>query len=158
MVGGGMGVVPLVFLAQQLSRNGAQKLAFLGAQDKTKLVGKKELQKYGFVVYTATLDGSAGAKKDVVSLLKQRLASVIKKGESVVFGCGPYGMARNLQAVLKKYKIKSWFSFETIVACGLGLCRGCVIDTHSGYKLLCQDGPIFNLAEVKFSPKRGGVK
>ena len=153
LIGGGIGIAPLSFLGEKLASLSSQKLLFVGAATKKELVVKKELRNYGFMVYTATLDGSAGEKGDVVSVFSRWLEKERIKGKDLcVFGCGPWGMAESLQRVERTYKIgKVWFSFERVIACGLGVCRGCAIETKSGYKLLCQQGPVFNLDEVVFA-------
>jgi dihydroorotate dehydrogenase electron transfer subunit len=103
---------------------------------------------------TATDDGSLGFKGSVAGLLKSTFSAKKNKkdGKIKIYACGPAEMFRALALVLRK--VSGWeceVSFEQFMGCGVGVCRGCAVDTNRGYQRACKDGPVFDLKEVKLS-------
>jgi len=148
LVAGGIGVAPLVFLAQKLAK--AKNTVFLGVKNKKELLGEKEFKKLGFKLEVATEDGSRGFKGTVINLLKQRLATTGKGQGIKVYACGPKEMFFELSKILKKYpKLNCQVSFEQFMGCGLGICCACVIETKNGYKKVCKEGPVFNIRDIR---------
>jgi len=151
LVGGGMGVAPLLALAEELSR-GAKKKKFivvLGAKTKNHILCEKEFRKLGGEVHVATEDGSAGKK----ALATELAEDIVKSGkcrrqEICIYAAGPAGMVKALCRLAGGCSLESQVSLEEKMACGLGACLGCVIDTQSGYKRVCKDGPVFNMCEI----------
>lgn len=152
LVAGGMGVAPLVFLAEKLKKTKDRKpkikdIILLGAKNEKEILAEKEFKKLGFEIHIATDDGSRGFNGSVVDLLKKILSTYQPKNLSTsLYACGPKEMFYEIKKVLEKYpKIKAQVSFEQFMGCGLGICYGCAIETKEGYKKVCKDGPVFDL-------------
>ncbi|MCP4651819.1 MAG: dihydroorotate dehydrogenase electron transfer subunit [Candidatus Omnitrophica bacterium] len=155
LIAGGIGVAPLVFLAKRLRQNHkAHVEVILGAKTKKELLCSWELKQIGCSVLVATDDGSQGVKGTVVNLLNDRIKGQVKtcpyeQFNSNIYVCGPEVMFRGVSKALKGYpNIKCQVSFEQFMGCGLGTCCGCTIDTKSGYKKVCKDGPVFNIRDI----------
>jgi dihydroorotate dehydrogenase electron transfer subunit len=150
LVAGGMGVAPLVFLAEKLAKIKNSKLeiknlVLLGAKSKKEVLAESEFKKIGFEIHIATDDGSFGYKGSVVGLLAKYL-SANRPLYANLYACGPKEMFYEIKKVLEKYpKVNAQVSFEQFMGCGLGICYGCVIETKEGYKKVCKDGPVFDL-------------
>jgi len=158
LIAGGMGVAPLVFLAEKLSNPKAQSptcperkrgkpTALIGARDKKSLVCVNELKKLGCDVKIATDDGSAGHKGFVSELLKKELTAQSPK-PMALYACGPNPMLKEIAKICKENKINCQVSLEEKMACGVGACLGCAVMTKDGYKMACKDGPVFNAEEI----------
>lgn len=154
LIAGGMGVAPLVFLADSLVRSpqpavSSENLVLLGAKNKEEILAEKEFKKLRFKIYIATDDGSRGFKGNVVGLLKKTLSTIDRRLSTNLYACGPKEMFFEIKKVLEKYPhIRAQVSFEQFMGCGLGVCCGCVIETKAGYKKVCKDGPVFDLNEI----------
>ena len=98
----------------------------------------------------STLDGSYGFKGTVVEMLKRDLK--LSRGlDREIFVCGPEGMLKSLKELINKDKIPCQALVEERMACGLGLCFGCVkkmVDPEEPYKRVCKEGPVFDLWEM----------
>ncbi|MCK9614016.1 MAG: dihydroorotate dehydrogenase electron transfer subunit [Candidatus Omnitrophica bacterium] len=151
LVAGGMGVAPLVFLAEKLReirspKSETRNLILLGAKSKKEVLAESEFKKLGFEVHIATDDGSRGFKGSVVELLKEQLRTYNLELRTNIYACGPKEMFYEIKKVLEKYpQIQAQVSFEQFMGCGLGICYGCAIETKEGYKKVCKDGPVFDL-------------
>lgn len=147
LVGGGIGIPPMLELARQLP---GDKHIVLGFRDKSYLL--EEFRRLG-PVSTATEDGSLGAKGTVLDAIRQDQV----QGQ-VLYACGPMPMLKALAAYAEEEGMEAWISLEERMACGLGACLGCIVsskdkDAHSNVhnKRICKDGPVFNAGEVNFS-------
>jgi dihydroorotate dehydrogenase electron transfer subunit len=145
LVAGGLGVAPFPFLIRSLSRKKIPFVTLVGARTAKQLVleGLKE-------VSVATDDGSQGYRGSVVDLLRSHLEK-LRTSSPIVFACGPTPMFRSLQPLIRDANLPCEASVETSMACGIGLCQGCPVETADGprkYKLACKDGPVFNLAKI----------
>ena len=145
LIGGGIGIPPMLELAKELS---CERTAVLGYKDELFL--NEEFQAYG-PVYIATEDGSAGTKGNVLDAI--RACGV--EGE-VIYACGPTPMLRAVKAYAQEKGIECYISLEERMACGIGACLACVcqskeIDSHSHVhnKRICKDGPVFDAQEVE---------
>lgn len=142
LVGGGIGVPPLLEACKQIKGN---KTVVLGFRSGSFLVD--EFKKYGAEVYVATDDGSVGFKGNVVDLLKQKDLSA-----DVIYSCGPKIMLKFLSQWAEEKSIECQVSMEERMACGIGACVGCVIKIKDGddwtHKKVCKDGPVFDSREV----------
>lgn len=147
MVAGGIGIAPLVFLAQQALKKGKSVKFLIGARTKDKLYPQVHLPST-IEVETTTEDGSAGRKGMVTDIT----AKYIDWADQI-FACGPRAMyqtmASQMQQKLTNKPVQ--ISLEVRLGCGLGACFGCSIKTKQGMKQVCRDGPIFNLDEVILS-------
>ncbi|MCF7908405.1 MAG: dihydroorotate dehydrogenase electron transfer subunit [Candidatus Omnitrophica bacterium] len=147
LLAGGIGVAPLVYLAQKLPKGDNKVL--LGSKTKKDIVAEAEFKKLGFKSYVSTDDGSSGKKGTVVDLLETVLKGTKLAKETTVFACGPKEMLFEIAKVLKKYpKVNCQVSFEQFMGCGLGICCACVIKTKQGYRKVCKDGPVFNIKDI----------
>lgn len=144
VVGGGIGVPPLLQLAKELKGNVS---VFIGARSNPILV--KEFEELGAKVYVATDDGSVGFKGNAVELVKS-----ISPDMDVIYSCGPKIMLKFVAKLAQEHNIKSQVSMEERMACGIGACVGCAIkikNTNDGnwtHLKVCKDGPVFFGDEV----------
>jgi dihydroorotate dehydrogenase electron transfer subunit len=143
LVAGGMGVAPLVFLAEKLKS--AKRLVLIGAKTKKQILCVKEFEKAGCEVKVATDDGSSGFKGRVTDLLERVLADNPKAG---IFSCGPKPMLKAICALAGTNNIRAEISLEEHMACGIGACLGCVVDTKEGMKRVCKEGPVFEAGKI----------
>ena len=137
LIGGGVGVPPLYYLAKVLLKKGKKVCAILGFNTKDEVFGEEEFKKLGVDVTVTTVDGSYGTKGFVTDALPS--------GNYYYFTCGPEPM---LKAVYKNAKGNGQFSFEERMGCGFGACMGCSHKTVKGYKRVCKDGPVFEKEEI----------
>ena len=145
LVAGGMGVAPLLFLSEKLKNKKISVL--IGVRSKKDINCEKEFKKIGCDVKIATDDGSLGFKGRVTDLLKGTL-SVDSCQPVTIYACGPHPMLKVLAAISKEYKIPAQVSLEEHMACGIGTCLGCVVETFSGLKRVCKEGPVFAAKDI----------
>lgn len=148
LVAGGMGVAPLVFLAQKLIKQ--KPLVLLGAKTKNHILCAREFKKFGCQVKITTDDGSAGFKGRVTDLLKSILTNqrAYKPTNLRIYACGPRPMLKEVSNISKEYNILAQISLEEHMACGIGACLGCVVETRAGYKRVCKEGPVFDAEKI----------
>ena len=146
LIGGGIGIPPMLELAKALS---CEKTAVLGYRDSQTFLAEKIGKYAGLAV--ATEDGSVGTKGTVLDAIK---AQGLKA--DIIYACGPTPMLRALKEYAAKEGIECWISLEERMACGVGACLGCVchskdVDEHSNVrnKRVCKDGPVFLADEVE---------
>ncbi len=142
LIGGGMGIAPLLFLAQELP---GKKYALLGARNHDELAPlAKAFAELGCTVQLATDDGSLGHHGFVPDLLDEVLPDV-----SRVCTCGPSPMMRSVASKCRQAGKPCQVSVETHMACGMGACLGCVMPGADGRQVhVCTDGPVFNAEEL----------
>jgi dihydroorotate dehydrogenase electron transfer subunit len=99
--------------------------------------------------FISTDDGSDGYKGTVVDLLKKEFINFEKK-KVKIFSCGPNPMLSSLRTFCIEEGINCEASTECAMACGFGICQGCPIESSDDgvYKLVCKDGPVFNLRDI----------
>lgn len=157
LVGGGVGVAPLVALAQEARRAGVAVEVFLGARTAERLLGLEEFRALGLEPRVATDDGTLGRRGVVTELLADRLGpgasgAGVAAGGGTIYGCGPVPMLRALKRVAEASGLEAYLSLEAIMGCGVGACMGCVWPLTSGggpsYARLCVDGPILECRQV----------
>jgi dihydroorotate dehydrogenase electron transfer subunit len=153
LIGGGMGVAPLLGLAEKLIQyiNRKEKLiVILGAQTQTHILCEKEFKRLGAELYIATEDGSKGNKALVTELADKILKSKdhYRRRDICIYAAGPVNMVKELCRLTEGCSPESQVSLEERMACGLGACLGCVIDTQLGYKRVCKDGPVFYMRKM----------
>jgi dihydroorotate dehydrogenase electron transfer subunit len=149
MVAGGVGAAPLVMLATEAVRNGLSVTYLMGAMTAEGLLASQLLP--GQVEYVvATDDGSQGHHGFVTDLVPNYL-----RWADQIFSCGPEAMFRSLRSVVLANRFGSHppvqVSVERAMACGVGACLGCVVETRSGMKASCVDGPVFDMDQVVWS-------
>ncbi len=153
LVAGGIGIAPLIFLAERITKIAPQKqlTIFIGAKTKDEILCVKELKKLGAEIQIATEDGSLGYKGLVSNLLKKRLSTSRPIFSTCICACGPKGMLKEVAFLSQKHKTPCQVSFEQFMGCGIGICNACVISTKHGYKKVCKDGPVFDAEEINWS-------
>jgi len=144
LVAGGTGIASLNFLAETL---GSKGLLFYGARNRMELVCLDNFRKLGWQMEITTDDGSTGSKGIVTSLLENYLVGKDNK-ETVIYSCGPYAMLRKTAEIAKDYEVKGFVSLEEKMACGVGNCQGCAVKVGDTYKMVCKDGPVFEIEEI----------
>ena len=155
LVAGGMGVAPLLFLAETwrgVQRKGPKKLPklFIGARTQKELLCLKEFERAGVEIRVATEDGSFGEKGLVTQLLKKNIKKP-SPGQSL-FVCGPLPMLKAVRGWAIQKGVSCQLSLEARMACGLGACLGCAVarkkEADCSYVNVCQEGPVFEASEV----------
>lgn len=140
LVGGGVGVPPLYGLCKTLLRQGKHPQVILGFNKEAEIFLAEEFRALGVAVSIATADGSVGTKGFVTDVLKSL-------SYSYFYACGPLPMFRAMETVVTT---GGQYSMEERMGCGFGACMGCSIQTKSGAKRVCKDGPVFPREEVFF--------
>ena len=138
LVGGGVGVPPLYALCKKLLAEGKHPSVVLGFNKGCEIFLKAEFEALGVPTCIATADGSVGTKGFVTDVLQNM-------DYSYFYSCGPMPMFRAMEQVVKT---SGEYSFEERMGCGFGACMGCSIQTKSGAKRVCKDGPVFIREEV----------
>ena len=142
LIGGGVGVAPLLYLGAQIQQNGIEPTFLLGARRDSDLLLLDEFSKYGRVLVT-TEDGSAGEKGFVTQ------HSVLQSEHfDNIMTCGPTPMMKAVARYAREKNISCEASLENMMACGLGACLCCVEKTKRGNLCVCKDGPVFNTGEL----------
>lgn len=152
IVAGGVGVAPMLFLTSYLQKNTdlLKCTVFLGSRSKHDLLCKNDFLRLGMKVLIATEDGSAGRKGLVTDILEK---SIRESHPDIIYGCGPTAMLKSLALISEMYSIPCRVSIETIMACGIGACLGCAVEskkTPEKYLHVCLDGPVFDTKVIKF--------
>ena len=139
LIGGGVGVAPLLEYGKWLRERGAKPTFLLGARSKADLLELELFRQFGEVFIT-TEDGSAGEKGFVTqhSVLSNRNFDRISV-------CGPKPMMVAVAKYAKKNNVKCEVSLENMMACGLGACLCCVEKTVNGNVCVCKEGPVFDV-------------
>lgn len=142
LIGGGVGVAPLLFLGSVLSASGVSPTFLLGARSANDLLLLDEFRRYGRV-FTTTEDGSHGERGFVTdhSILRQEQFGRIAT-------CGPTPMMKAVARFAHQAGVACEASLENLMACGLGACLCCVEKTTDGNLCVCKDGPVFNILKL----------
>ena len=110
---------------------------------------EKDFRGLGCAVKIATDDGTKGFKGYVSELLEKILRnSEITQQRTTIYACGPRPMLKAIAQISKKYKIPAEISLEEHMACGIGACFGCVVNTKEGCKRVCKEGPVFAADQI----------
>lgn len=141
LVGAGIGVAPLFYLRIKLTAAGAQTYFAAGFLSEKDLLGEFD--------FVSTDDGSFGEKGSICDHLEQLIKDFAP--EKIV-SCAPTPVLKIVAQTAQKFGIKSEVAMEKIMACGIGVCRGCVIQVKKDEVVqnatICKDGPVFDGAEV----------
>ncbi len=172
LVAGGMGAAPLYAMAEELVKGSEFRVqssggkgrkrrrigVLVGAKSKNGLLAVEEFKKLGTEVLVSTDDGSRSRKGMVTGLLAETLRRE-SVPPSVIYACGPRAMLKETARLAASRKIPCQVAMEEMMACGMGVCRGCVISVKRKaqsaklrnefeYKTVCKDGPVFDGGEV----------
>lgn len=137
LIGGGVGVPPLYWLAKELKAHQRDVKVILGFNSIEEIFFEKEFKDIGCEVEIATVDGSYGKKGFVTDL--------ISEDRTFFYSCGPMVMFKSIN---KKTDLDGQFSFEARMGCGFGGCMGCSMMTKNGPKRVCKEGPVFSRGEI----------
>ena len=142
LVGGGVGVAPLLYMGAEMKRQGIEPTFLLGARTANDLLLLPIFNKYGRANVT-TEDGSMGEKGFVTnhSILNQEHFDRIST-------CGPTPMMKAVARYARQNNVDCEASLENLMACGLGACLCCVEKTTEGNLCVCKDGPVFNIKKL----------
>ena len=146
LIGGGIGVPPILELAKQLD---CEKQIIMGYRDADTFL-KEQFEENG-TVYISTEDGSVGTKGNVMDAIRENGLEA-----DIIYACGPTPMLRAIKQYAEENSIECYISLEERMACGIGACLACVCqskekDHHSNVnnKRICKDGPVFLSTEVE---------
>jgi dihydroorotate dehydrogenase electron transfer subunit len=152
LVGGGLGIAPMLFLAKkisQLKRDCSQDLIILGGRTQSEVAPLiADFAQFGIPIAAATDDGSYGHHGFVTEVFSSQLLPA----ESTVYCCGPEPMMAAMAVLCRKKSYPCQVSVESVMACGMGACLGCSRPVRSGgYAHVCLDGPVFDAEEIAWN-------
>lgn len=144
LIGGGCGTAPLLFLAKYLRGNNFKPEILLGFRNKGRIIEMDEFLSIG-PVHLTTEDGSGGEKGFVTDH-----SILTKKHFNRIYCCGPQAMMKAVATYCSKKDIHCEVSLENLMACGIGVCLCCIVNTTDGNLCTCTDGPVFNIKKLKW--------
>lgn len=154
LVGGGIGVPPLIYFGTQLRASSRAVHLLVGARTAGKHLPDDLLQPATTALGRATDDGSLGHAGVVTELLEK---AVQELPNPVVYTCGPHGMMAAVAALCVRHDVSCFASLEEYMACGFGVCVGCVVEradkegqasAYTHYARVCVDGPVFDARQI----------
>jgi dihydroorotate dehydrogenase electron transfer subunit len=152
LVGGGIGLAPLYYLAKYLVERGDKVRLFAGGRNRDDILCITEFERLGVETYVSTDDGTLGDRGLVTQVLERHLKSGMR-----IFSCGPTPMLKAVALMAQAHGIPCQVSMEAHMACGVGACLGCVMkganhsDETPDYRCVCKDGPVFDSFELQWS-------
>ena len=145
IIGGGIGVPPLVQVAKQLHEQGVEVHSVLGFATKEAVILEEELKQYGQVTIT-TDDGSYGIQGNVSTVVE-----TLNEDIDAVYSCGAPGMLKYVNSKFYDHP-RAYISMESRMACGMGACYACVVHlenaSQAANKRVCEDGPVFETGTI----------
>ena len=141
LVGGGAGIAPLLHLSKCLKAKGVKTTILLGGRTESLIPVRDEFVPYGTVGFS-TEDGSLGEK----GLVTQN--SLFSANYDHICTCGPTPMMKAVARYAMEKGIDCELSLENMMACGVGACLCCVVDSDQGHKCVCKEGPVFNAKQL----------
>ena len=134
LVGAGIGIAPMLFLKKELNEKGIKNYLITGFKEDSEVI--------------------SGSDENVIggSVLDNLDKIVKEKNIEVIYSCGPTIVLKNVARIAKENSIKAYVAMEKVMACSIGVCRGCVIRLYKNdeivYGAVCQDGPVFEGSEI----------
>ncbi len=147
LIGGGIGVAPLLFAAQEGLRRKMEVILLIGARNRDRLLCVADFKTIGCAVESITEEGDTGREGYVTDLLEEAIVNR-GSGPASVMACGPRPMMRRAAVTAGLYEVPCQVSLEESMACGIGMCLGCAVKTVDGFKRVCADGPVFKAGEI----------
>jgi dihydroorotate dehydrogenase electron transfer subunit len=147
LVGGGVGLAPLYYLARELAKGSAVRL-FAGGRSRDDIICITEFERLGIETYVSTDDGTLGEEGLVTEALEEYLLR--NSSDKAIYACGPFPMLKAVSGIAEHFGIPCQVSLEAYMACGVGACLGCVIkgrnhtDESPDYRCVCKEGPVFD--------------
>ncbi len=144
LVGGGVGIAPMLLLSRMLKEKGFQTDVLIGGRTKNDILEPDKYSAFGNV-YITTDDGSMGEKGMVTqhSVFAENVSEY-----SQIYACGPDPMMKAVARVAASNNIPCEISLENTMACGIGACLCCVVETVDGNKTTCIEGPVFDTKKL----------
>ena len=164
LLGGGVGIPPMVALAEAILERGGRDPLVIGGvggpQDAACLTGLRDL---GFPITVATMDGSEGTQGTVIDALRDAWGTGGPAAGDRLYACGPTVMLAAVSRLSRTHALACQISLEAIMGCGFGACVGCAVPRSAGrvghgatrYALVCQEGPVFDAGDVDLEPEVG---
>lgn len=153
LVAGGVGSAGLFLAAERLVEDTIPTTLFFGAPSVSLLYGIEDFEDLGIEIITATEDGTHGARGFVTAPLEEYLSA--GAGERLaIFCCGPHAMMHRVAEISAAHQVRAWCSLESRMACGFGVCVGCVQEVldpttrERVYKRVCVEGPIYPADQI----------
>lgn len=146
LVAGGVGIGPILYLANDLARRGVPSVLVIGARTAAYL--PRVAVDPRVQVHRATDDGSDGFAGTAVALLERLIVSA--DGAPEIYLCGPNPMLRAGHECAARYELPAWVSMEQTMGCAVGACMGCAVRVHgeAQYARVCTEGPVFSSTEI----------
>lgn len=141
LVGGGAGIAPLLYLSKCLKAKGITPTILLGGRTEKLIPSREEFKPFG-ILALATEDGSIGEK----GLVTQH--PLFQGSYDHIYTCGPTPMMKAVARYAMAKGIPCEVSLENLMACGIGACLCCVVDSDQGHKCVCKEGPVFNANQL----------
>jgi dihydroorotate dehydrogenase electron transfer subunit len=144
LIGGGVGIAPLYYLGKYLKSKGYKPDFLLGFRNQERIIEYREFAEVGEVFIT-TEDGSEGEKGYVTNH-----SILTSSAHNRIYCCGPDPMMKAVAKYAAKNNIQCEVSLENLMACGIGACLCCIVDTVHGNLCSCIDGPVFDIKDLKW--------
>jgi dihydroorotate dehydrogenase electron transfer subunit len=143
VIAGGIGLASVFFLMKKFPQ---RAYLFYGTREKREILFYDELRKITKSIFISTECGSIEYRGIVTDVFKEKGLDL----NLPIYACGPIGMIKELRNLLKNKKaLPCYVAVEERMACGFGVCLGCVIETNNGFKRVCTEGPVFRIDELK---------
>jgi len=155
LIAGGVGIVPLRGLADQLRAQGDQRPITLiwGAATADEICGREDIAALELEFLPATEDFSFGHPGKASDLLEPFLDGAVET-KLALFACGPWAMLKKIAAIASHRNLPCQVSLDEYMACGLGACLSCVVRGAAGQNLrVCKDGPVFRAEEIDWNAR-----
>ena len=144
LVAGGVGIASLIPLTKMCVQKNVY--LFYGTKTKNEFISERFLSLPKKNITYATEDGSMGFKGLITEVFEKNLKTIHEK--LFIYACGPSSMLKTMARLAKTYKFEGEANLEERMACGVGACLGCAIETKQGMKMVCKDGPVFSFKEL----------
>lgn len=145
LIGGGIGVPPLIEIAKQAHRMGIKVRVILGFANKEAVILEEEFRKYGSISIT-TDDGSYGTKGNVATIVNH-----LSEKFAAIYACGSPAMMKYVDQTFHNHP-HAYLSLEARMACGMGACYACVVQSRNGQshenQRICKEGPVFETGSL----------
>jgi dihydroorotate dehydrogenase electron transfer subunit len=150
LVGGGRGIAPLYFLAEELRTRGIRPRVFYGGKTEHDVPLLEKFARRKIEVFVSTDDGSVGYPGFVSAMLEKELNR--SSPPAIIYACGPDPMMRRVAEAAAERSVRAQLSLEAVMGCGIGACWGCVRKIRRGetaeWLKICEEGPVFKASEI----------